>query len=99
MGEFGCLEVAAVRSGTTVLELWNFRSCSCSVGITLQQPASPKAALLPSIILQALASGIQHQCLCKKKDKMDKYFAYCDLNWLLLLISAWFYLLYLKYEQ
>lgn len=72
----------------------NFRSCTSSVGITLKQSFIPGAALLPSalkdqeFIINAFA----------KKDKMDKYFSYLDLNWLILLISNWFYLLYLKYK-
>lgn len=73
LGEFGCLDVAAVRSGTSVLKGWNFRSCSS----TLQQAPIPVAALLPSALQEFCRNAFA------EKDQMDKYLAYWDLNWVL----------------
>lgn len=97
MGEFGCLDVAAVRRGTTALKAWNFRMCSSTVGITLQQQLVPLAALLPSTFKDEHQEFIIN--VSAKKDKMDKYFVCWDVMWLVLLVSAWFCLLYPKYKQ
>lgn len=87
MGEFGCLDVAAVRRGTTALKAWNF----------LQQQLIPVAALLPSTLKDEHQEFIIN--VSAKKDKMDKYFVCWDVIWVVLLVSAWFCLLYPKYKQ